>query len=162
MKRILVVIGLCTAAVLVAGGYGLYLLGMQRGMTEAPTAAATASAAVASAVPQGIAEGEDATRRHIQAGLKAGDIDPATGRRILYYHDPMVPGNKFDKPAKSPFMDMMLVPVYAGADGDEGKITVSPRIQQNLGMRTAQVVEGMLSPQAVSYTHLTLPTNREV
>jgi len=150
MKRILVVIGLCTAAVLVAGGYGLYLLGMQRGMTEAPTAAATASAAVASAVPQGIAEGEDATRRHIQAGLKAGDIDPATGRRILYYHDPMVPGNKFDKPAKSPFMDMMLVPVYAGAEGDEGKVTVSPRIQQNLGMRTAQVVEGMLSPQVAA------------
>ena len=27
------------------------------------------------------------------------------------YHD--LPGNKFDKPAKSPFMDMMRVPVYA-------------------------------------------------
>lgn len=150
MKRIPVVIGLCVSAVLVAGGYGLYLLGMQRGMTAAPTVAATASAAAPNAVPQGIAEGEDATRRHIQAGLKAGDIDPATGRRILYYHDPMVPANKFDKPAKSPFMDMMLVPVYAGADGDEGKVAVSPRIQQNLGMRTAQVVEGMLSPQVAA------------
>ena len=42
-------------------------------------------------------------------------MDPTTGSKVLYYHDPMVPGNKFDKPAKSPFMDMMLVPVYADA-----------------------------------------------
>ena len=154
MKRIPVVIALCTAAVLAAGGYGLYLLGMKRAMTSlptaAPTAAATPPAAAPSAIPQGIGEGEDATRRHLQAGLKAGDVDPATGRRILYYHDPMVPGNKFDRPAKSPFMDMMLVPVYAGADGDESTVTVSPRIQQNLGMRTAQVIEGTLSPQVAA------------
>ena len=58
----------------------------------------------------------------------------------------MVPGNKFDKPAKSPFMDMMLVPVYADSDGDGSKVTVSPRIQQNLGVRTAEVVEGTLAP----------------
>jgi Cu(I)/Ag(I) efflux system membrane fusion protein len=48
-------------------------------------------------------------------------MDPANGRKVLYYHDPMVPGNKFDKPAKSPFMDMMLVPVYADGDTDQGK-----------------------------------------
>jgi Cu(I)/Ag(I) efflux system membrane fusion protein len=96
---------------------------------------------------QGAPEGEDATRRHIQAGLKAGDIDPVNGKKILYYHDPMVPGNKFDKPAKSPFMDMMLSPVFADGDADQGKVTVSPRIQQNLGVRTAAVTEGKLSPQ---------------
>lgn len=105
--------------------------------------------AQAGAIPQSVAEGEDATRRHITAGIKAGDVDPATGRKVLYYHDPMVPGNKFDKPAKSPFMDMMLVPVYADGDGgsDGSKVTVSPRIQQNLGVRTAEVTEGVLSPQ---------------
>jgi Cu(I)/Ag(I) efflux system membrane fusion protein len=70
-----------------------------------------------------------------------------TGRRILYYHDPMMPAYKFDAPAKSPFMDMMLVPVYDGGAGDEGKVTVSPRIQQNLGLRTAEVTEGRLSSQ---------------
>jgi hypothetical protein len=58
----------------------------------------------------------------------------------------MVPGNKFDKPAKSPFMDMMLVPMYADADGDASKVTVSSRIQQNLGLRTAEVSEGTLAP----------------
>ncbi|GAC1604159.1 MAG: efflux RND transporter periplasmic adaptor subunit [Ramlibacter sp.] len=71
------------------------------------------------------------------------------GRKILYYHDPMVPASKFDKPAKSPFMDMMLVPVYAdgGGDADQGKVTINARTQQNLGLRTAAVTEGTLSPE---------------
>ena len=135
-----------------AAGYGLYTLGVQRGSerlssTQSTAPAPGAPSATPQALPQGIAQGEEATRRHMAAGLKAGDTDPATGSRILYYHDPMVPGNKFDKPAKSPFMDMMLVPVYAASDADTGKITVSARTQQNLGVRTAAVVEGALSPQ---------------
>jgi len=140
-----------------AGAYALYALGLKRGMdasapaVSSPAAASGASASAPSdatpAGPQSIAQGEDATRRHISAGLKAGDIDPASGRKILYYHDPMVPGNKFDKPAKSPFMDMMLVPVYADGDTDQGRVTVSPRIQQNLGVRTALVRQGTLSPE---------------
>jgi membrane fusion protein, copper/silver efflux system len=42
---------------------------------------------------------------------------------------------------------MMMTPVYADGDSDQGKVTVSPRVQQNLGVRTAQVTEGTLSPQ---------------
>lgn len=30
------------------------------------------------------------------------------GRKVLYWYDPMVPGQRFDKPGKSPFMDMEL------------------------------------------------------
>ena len=140
------------AGVLGAAGHALYAMGMDRGMgmAAAPAAASAVDAAPLQALPQGIAEGEDATRRHIAAGLKAGEMDPATGRKILYYHDPMVPGNKFDKPAKSPFMDMMLVPVYADSDGDGSKVTVSPRIQQNLGVRTALVAEGTLAPEVAA------------
>ena len=37
----------------------------------------------------------------------------STARKVLYWHDPMVPGQRFDRPGKSPFMDMQLVPVYA-------------------------------------------------
>ena len=152
-KDILISAGI--AMVIGAGIYCIYLFGMQRGMAMSGSATLPASAGPAStaqgpgaaAVPQTAAEGEDATRRHISAGIKAGDTDPVTGKKILYYHDPMVPGNKFDKPAKSPFMDMMLVPVYADSDADQGKVTLSPRIQQNLGVRTAQVTEGTLSPQ---------------
>lgn len=149
MKRTSLAAAALVTALLAAGGYGLYQLGMKRGQGEAPAAptAGTASAPAPGALPQGIAEGEEATRRHLQSGLKAGDVDPMTGSKILYYHDPMVPANKFDHPAKSPFMDMMLVPVYASGEGDEGKVSVSPRIQQNLGLRTAEVLEGTLSPQ---------------
>lgn len=151
MNRKFLIAALLAAGVLGAAGYGLYTLSMKNGSSmvavstagDAPPSPATAP----TPGPQSVAEGEEATRRHIAAGLKAGDIDPMTGGKIFYYHDPMVPGSKFDKPAKSPFMDMMLVPVYAESGADQGKVTVSPRIQQNLGVRTAMVTEGTLSPQ---------------
>ena len=148
-RKSVVVIGAALLVLLAGGaGYGLYRMGMQQGMASTvatPGAAPTATGAV----PQGIAQGEAATRRHIASGVKAGDVDPVVGRKVLYYHDPMVPGNKFDQPAKSPFMDMMLVPVYAdgGGDADQGQVSISPRVQQNLGLRTAEVKEGMLSPE---------------
>ena len=62
----------------------------------------------------------------------------AASRRILYWHDPMVPGQRFDKPGKSPFMDMELVPVYTESDG-AGGVHVSPSAQQSLGIRTTTV-----------------------
>ena len=136
------------AVALAAGGYALYQVGMHRGMGQAGAGTAPASGSTPVEDPtSSIAAGEAATRRHIKEGIKAGEIDPATGKPVLYYHDPMVPGKRFDAPAKSPFMDMMLVPVYGGAGGDDqGTVTVSPRIQQNLGVRTAEVVEGTLQP----------------
>lgn len=60
-------------------------------------------------------------------------------RRVLYWHDPMVPGPRFDKPGKSPFMDMQLVPVYADEQAGAGGVRVSPVMQQNLGIRLATV-----------------------
>ncbi len=154
MKSKNLLIGVVAAGVLGAGGVTLYHLGMVRGMNmsaAAPAAAASPDPAPAAAPVDpstwGIPEGEAATRRHIEAGLEAGMVDPVTGRRILHYHDPMVPGKKFEAPGKSPFMDMMLVPAYAGAEGgDAGTITISPRIQQNIGLRTVQVTEGKLAP----------------
>lgn len=61
-----------------------------------------------------------------------------SGRKILYWYDPMVPSQHFDKPGKSPFMDMALVPVYADEASNTG-VKVSPQVQQNLGIRTAVV-----------------------
>lgn len=60
-------------------------------------------------------------------------------KKVLYWHDPMVPGQRFDKPGKSPFMDMQLVPVYADGEASDGGVKVSPTVQQNLGIRTATV-----------------------
>jgi Cu(I)/Ag(I) efflux system membrane fusion protein len=59
-------------------------------------------------------------------------------RKVLYWQDPMVPGQRFDKPGKSPFMDMPLQPVYADEASDSG-VKVSAAVQQSLGMRTATV-----------------------
>ena len=61
-----------------------------------------------------------------------------SGRRVLYWYDPMVPGQRFDKPGKSPFMDMQLVPKYAG-QGDDAGVRISPTMAQNLGIRIATV-----------------------
>lgn len=155
MKTRHLLTGLAAIVALGGIGCGLYIAGMQRGMKSAagvsvPGSAASQAAGGTEALPQSVAQGQDATRRHIGAGIKAGDVDPITGKRVLYYHDPMVPGNRFDKPAKSPFMDMMLVPVYAEGEGDASKVSISPRIQQNLGVRTASVVQGTLSPQVAA------------
>ncbi|GER15427.1 efflux RND transporter periplasmic adaptor subunit [Variovorax boronicumulans] len=75
---------------------------------------------------------------------EAPTTTPSTpdGRKVLYWHDPMVPGPRFDKPGKSPFMDMQLVPMYADnatGTGSEGGVQVSPTVQQNLGIRYAGV-----------------------
>src|SRR6185369_14519068 len=64
-------------------------------------------------------------------------------RKILYWHDPMVPGQRFDHPGKSPFMDMELVPVYADATPDAA-ITITSRPHQNFGVRTAEATAGTL------------------
>ncbi len=143
-------IALAAAAALVAVGGGAWWLGMQQGMghsaqTTAQPAAGTSTTSTDDPSLWTIPQGEEATRRHIRESLKAGDLDPVTGRRILNYHDPMVPGKNFEAPAKSPFMDMMLVPRYAGSGAaDASSVTVSPRIQQNLGLRTVPVLEGSL------------------
>jgi len=68
----------------------------------------------------------------------------AAGKKPLYYYDPMYPQQKFDKPGKSPFMDMMLVPVFGDDGGDTGSVKISSRVVQNLGIRTGEVTLGTL------------------
>jgi Cu(I)/Ag(I) efflux system membrane fusion protein len=79
-----------------------------------------------------------APRLAASSAAAAAPAGPMGERKILYWHDPMVPGPRFDKPGKSPFMDMQLVPVYADEPNESG-IKVSPGVQQNLGIRTAVV-----------------------
>ncbi len=153
MNKSAIPIAVLATAFVCAGGFGLYRLGLQQGMSQVGMAAITPAAIAPGATTVdpsswGIPEGEAATRRHIESGLSGGDVDPVTGRSILYYHDPMVPGKKFESPGKSPFMDMMLVPAYSGASGgDTGTLAVSPRIQQNLGLRTGKVLAGQFSAE---------------
>lgn len=81
-------------------------------------------------------------------------IDPSNGKRIAYWHDPMVPSQRFDKPGKSPFMDMMLVPVYTG-DAVAPRVVIDPHHQQNLGVRVARVVEGRLALTVKTFGNVT-------
>ena len=66
------------------------------------------------------------------------------GKTILYWFDPMVPQQHFDKPGKSPFMDMQLVPKYADEAGSEGAVIIDPRVAQNLGVRTVAATTGSI------------------
>jgi membrane fusion protein, copper/silver efflux system len=82
-------------------------------------------------------------------GIRQGDDRGALGvsapatmkqreRAVLYWFDPMNPQHKFDKPGKSPFMDMELVPKYADEASDAG-VKIDPTLAQRLGMRLATV-----------------------
>lgn len=124
MKHKTIIFVLALVSLISASGVGLYSLGLNQGMKRA---------AKGSAPTAGAAQSTD-------------KVDSSTGKKVLYWHDPMVPGPKFDKPGKSPFMDMELVPMYTDDASDEGSISISPRVQQNLGIRTAEVSKGNLAP----------------
>lgn len=79
----------------------------------------------------------------------------ASERKVLYWYDPMMPGQRFDKPGKSPFMDMDLVPRYADEATETGGVTVSARQQQNLGIKTAGVERKTLSYQFDAFATVT-------
>lgn len=89
----------------------------------------------------------------VRHGMEASLVGAATAKtekKPLYWHDPMYPAQKFDKPGKSPFMDMQLVPVYSDdARGDAG-VSISPGLQQNLGVRLAEVTEGVMASDLVA------------
>ena len=70
------------------------------------------------------------------------------GRRVLYWYDPMVPSQRFDKPGKSPFMDMELVPRFADEAEAAGGVTIDAARTQSLGMRTAITSARLARPAA--------------
>lgn len=84
------------------------------------------------------------------ARLGGSETAPAqtadAGRKPLYWYDPMVPSQHFDKPGKSPFMDMQLVPKYADEAGsDAAGVRIDPATSQTLGLRTVAVRRGELA-----------------
>ena len=85
---------------------------------------------------------------------RAAGLTPATPsgssttaeKKVLYWYDPMSPGQRFDKPGKSPTMDMALVPKYADDSGEgAGVVSIDPRQVQNLGLRTARAERSVLA-----------------
>lgn len=82
-------------------------------------------------------------------GLRKSHVMPDAAkpaeRRVLYWYDPMMPGQRFDKPGKSPFMDMDLVPRYADEEKAVAGVGINAQQQQNLGMKTANVQKRQLT-----------------
>jgi membrane fusion protein, copper/silver efflux system len=77
-----------------------------------------------------------------QSGAAAtGTVAATAESKPQYWYDPMHPAEHFEKPGKSPFMDMQLVPKYA-KDAAPGSIAVDSRVVQNLGLRLAKVEQG--------------------
>lgn len=76
---------------------------------------------------------------------EAASIQTQPRQKVLYWYDPMVPQQHFDKPGKSPFMDMALVPKYADEGDDATAIKIDPTVTQNLGVRLARVTRGTLA-----------------
>jgi Cu(I)/Ag(I) efflux system membrane fusion protein len=111
-----IVVGIAAVLAIAAAAYGGYYYA-HRQMSSAPAA---------------------------QPQATAGASQDSSGKQVLYWYDPMYPQQKFDKPGKSPFMDMQLVPKYAGEDADPGTVSISPRMAQNLGMRVAEAKKGAI------------------
>ncbi|OMH31787.1 efflux RND transporter periplasmic adaptor subunit [Motiliproteus sp. MSK22-1] len=75
--------------------------------------------------------------------------EPKVAEAPLYWRAPMNPNFRSDKPGKSP-MGMDLIPVYAAEQQKQqeaGIVTITPAVENNLGVRTAEVKRGQLVQQ---------------
>jgi Cu(I)/Ag(I) efflux system membrane fusion protein len=84
-----------------------------------------------------------ARQLHARAGAESG-------REVLYWYDPMRPDVHFERPGRSPFMDMDLVPRYADEAPAETGVRIDPGVAQNLGVRLATVERAEIAPSVLA------------
>lgn len=82
-------------------------------------------------------------------------------RKIAYWRAPMNPTEIYDKPGKSA-MGMDLVPVYEDELVGGVEVKVDPVTQQNMGIRTAEVVEKAMRHTIRTYGHVTTDETRTI
>ncbi len=82
-------------------------------------------------------------------GDSAEEVGQTECAEVLYWYDPMVPGQRFDQPGKSPYMDMALVPKCADDGAGQAVVSIDPALVQNLGIRTAEAEMGMLDADTI-------------
>ena len=81
----------------------------------------------------------------------------STEHKIKYYWDPMLgPASISDKPGKSA-MGMDLVPVYEDGERNGPAVRIDPSVVQNIGIRTAKVLEAPLVQSIRAVGVLMLP-----
>ena len=97
-----------------------------------------------------------------EKALKAGMIDPKSGKKIKYWVAPMDPTYIRNEPGKSP-MGMDLVPVYE-EEGEEKEpastIRIDPVTIQNMGVRLARVQRKPLIKYIRTYGTVTYDETR--
>lgn len=108
----------------------------------------------------GVGGGYGWAQRHVETQMDMPRPTASQERKALYWYDPMVPDQHFDKPGKSPFMDMQLVPKYADEAGATG-VRIHPGVQQNVGIRTALVEVGHLTTRIQAPATLTWDLRQE-
>ncbi len=96
-----------------------------------------------------------------QPTAASASVSAPSDRKVLYWYDPMSPNTRFDKPGKSPFMDMPLVPMYADGGDGERTVKISAAVAQNLGVRLADVTRASAA-QEVRGTGLVTFNDRDV
>lgn len=98
------------------------------------------AAGLAAAVALGFGVGRVTAPAHTPASTPA---PKESGRKILYWYDPMVPAERYPGPGKSS-MNMDLIPKYADENAGEPGTRIDPARLQALGVRTAVVERGEL------------------
>lgn len=86
---------------------------------------------------------------HLWLTTQSLGVKAVVEREPLYWVAPMDPNYRRDKPGKSP-MGMDLVPVYEEPSDKEqfpGTVSVSPVVENNLGVRSGVVSRQLLTPQ---------------
>lgn len=98
-------------------------------------------------------------------GGAADDSTASAAKRdgkILYWYDPMNPTVHFNRPGKSPFMNMDLIPKYAGEEEDNPNIVkVAPAMVQNIGIVTGTVEKRKLTRTINTYGVVS-PNEKEI
>jgi RND family efflux transporter MFP subunit len=103
-----------------------------------------------------LGEGVYIFRERIAAVSRPSPAAPAAQeRKILYWHDPMHPQYRSDKPGTAPDCGMDLVPVYADSPTagpampvenlPEGSFKITPEKQQMIGVQYGEVASRQLS-----------------
>jgi len=94
--------------------------------------------------------------------LKAGMVDPKTGKKIKYYVAPMDPKYISNEPGKSP-TGMDLVPVYE-EEGEEKEpastVRIDPITIQNMGVRLGRVQKKNLTKSIRAFGNITYDETR--
>jgi Cu(I)/Ag(I) efflux system membrane fusion protein/cobalt-zinc-cadmium efflux system membrane fusion protein len=103
-----------------------------------------------------------ATAQATENVLKAGSVDPQSGKKIKYWVAPMDPTYIRNEPGKSP-MGMDLVPVYE-EDGEEklpaSTIRIDPVTVQNMGVRFGHVKRKVLEKEIRTVGNITQDETR--